>query len=110
MSRNIEKQKVYQKRYMDRHKMLSVILDKQYDADILTWLGMQDNCSEVIRRALQNEYLKFEWGGIDMDEIRRIIKTYKEEIAEAGSEHKRQDAMIRAFNLILEAVEVQDDE
>lgn len=44
-----------------------------------------------------------------MDEIKKIIADYKAEVAEAGSEHKRQSAMEYAFNRILEIVEADDE-
>ena len=40
-----------------------------------------------------------------MDEIRNIIANYKAEVAEAASEHERQNALEYAFNRILEIID-----
>lgn len=53
MKRNKAKQAVYQKKYMDRHKMLCVLLDTKDDKDIISWLGKQENRSEAVRRAIR---------------------------------------------------------
>ena len=53
MSKDPEKQKVYQKRYMDRHRMLSVLLHEENDKDIIEWLEKQENQSEAVREALR---------------------------------------------------------
>lgn len=53
MSRNVNKQKVYQKKYMDRHKMLCVLLNKDKDKDLIEWLENQENQSEAVREALR---------------------------------------------------------
>ena len=45
-----------------------------------------------------------------MDEIRKIIADYKATIAEAGSEHERQNAREYAFNRIIEIIEAGGDE
>ena len=42
------------------------------------------------------------------NEIKGIIADYKAEIAEAGSEHQRQNAMEYAFKRILDLVEAED--
>ena len=57
MKRNISKQKEYQKKYMNRHRMLSVLLDKKYDANIISWLEMQENRSEAVRGAIRGEII-----------------------------------------------------
>lgn len=108
MSRNREKQAVYQKRYMNRHRMLSVLLDKEDDVDIISWLETQENRSEAVRRALQDEILKSKLTDCNEDDLKAIIFRYKEEVKRAGSEHRREDAMRRAFLLILEMVEAED--
>lgn len=48
-----DKQKVYQKKYMDRHRMLCVLLNKEKDKDIIEWLQKQENQSEAVREALR---------------------------------------------------------
>lgn len=53
MKRNVAKQAAYQKKYMNRHKMLSVLLDEKNDKDIISWLGEQENRSEAVRRAIR---------------------------------------------------------
>lgn len=53
MSKNLEKQRGYQKKYMDRHRMLCVLLHKENDKDIIDWLETQENQSEAVREALR---------------------------------------------------------
>lgn len=53
MSKNPELQKKYQKKYMDRHRMLCVLLHKENDKDIIEWLETQENQSEAVREALR---------------------------------------------------------
>ena len=53
MSKTPDKQKGYQKKYIDRHKMLSVLLHKENDKDIIDWLETQENQSEAVREALR---------------------------------------------------------
>ncbi len=53
MSKNPEKQKQYQKKYMGKHKMLSVLLHGENDKDIIDWLEKQENQSEAVREALR---------------------------------------------------------
>ena len=53
MEIKIDKQKVYQKRYMNKHKMLCVLLNKEKDKDIISWLESQENQSEAVREALR---------------------------------------------------------
>ncbi len=53
MSKNPEKQKMYQKKYMNRHRMLSVLLHEENDKDIIEWLETQENQSEAVREALR---------------------------------------------------------
>jgi Arc/MetJ-type ribon-helix-helix transcriptional regulator len=53
MAKTPDKQKEYQKRYMDRHKMLSVLLNGEKDKDIIDWLEKQENQSEAVREALR---------------------------------------------------------
>lgn len=49
------KQADYQKKYMKRHKMVCVNLDKKEDGEIIRWLDKKDNRSNAIRRALKNQ-------------------------------------------------------
>ena len=58
MKRNVSKQAVYQKKYMNRHRMLSVLLDEKNDKDIISWLGKQENRSEAVRRAIRDTIAK----------------------------------------------------
>ena len=53
MARSKVKQRVYQKKYMDAKMMLTAILDRKDDKDIISWLGKQENRSEAVRRALR---------------------------------------------------------
>ena len=53
MEIKIDTQKVYQKRYMNKHKMLCVLLNKEKDKDIISWLESQENQSEAVREALR---------------------------------------------------------
>lgn len=54
MNESLKKDDKYQKRYMKRHKMLTVLLDNEKDKDIIGWLGRQENASESVRRALRS--------------------------------------------------------
>lgn len=60
MKRNVAKQAAYQKKYMNRHKMLSVLLDEKNDKDIISWLGEQENRSEAVRRAIRADIAYWE--------------------------------------------------
>lgn len=53
MARSKVKQAAYQKKYMDAHVMLTAILDRENDKDIISWLEAQENRSEAVRRALR---------------------------------------------------------
>lgn len=53
MAKISEKQKEYQKRYMNKHKMLTVLLNRDNDKDIIEWLETQENQSEAVREALR---------------------------------------------------------
>ena len=57
MKRNVAKQAQYQKKYMKRKRMLSVLLDPKDDKDIISWLGKQENRSEAVRRAIRQNIL-----------------------------------------------------
>ena len=47
--------KKYAAKYMERHKTLCVTLDKKADADIIQWLGTQENRSQTVREILRRE-------------------------------------------------------
>jgi hypothetical protein len=51
--KNPNKQREYQKKYMGKHKMLSVLLHGENDKDIIEWLERQENQSEAVREALR---------------------------------------------------------
>ena len=53
MSRNLNKQRQYQRKYMRKHRMLSVLLHEKNDKDIIEWLEKQENQSEAVRKALR---------------------------------------------------------
>lgn len=46
------------KKYMQDKIMLTCLLHKDLDADIIRWLGMQENRSEAVRRALRDAMKK----------------------------------------------------
>lgn len=54
MNIELKKNEKYQKRYMRKHKMLTALLDKEKDADIIEWLNNQENRSEAIRQAIRD--------------------------------------------------------
>ena len=57
MNNDLKKEKKikgsYQKKYMERHVTLCVTLDKDLDADIISWLSKQKNRSESVRKLLK---------------------------------------------------------
>lgn len=55
MNEVLKKDEKCRKRYMKSHKVLSLILDNEKDADILRWLGYQDNRSEAVRNAIREK-------------------------------------------------------
>ena len=54
MNEALKKRPKYQKRYMQKHKMLCVLLDNEKDKDISNWLKMQENASKSVREALRS--------------------------------------------------------
>ncbi len=40
-------------RYMESKMMLTCLLNRKTDNDIISWLGKQENRSEAVRRALR---------------------------------------------------------
>ena len=53
MSKKQKKSK-YNKTYLESRKMVSFVLDKKTDKDIIDWLGKQENQSRSIRGALRS--------------------------------------------------------
>lgn len=47
------KKSKYNKTYLESRKMVSFVLDKKTDKDIIDWLGKQENQSRSIREALR---------------------------------------------------------
>lgn len=52
---NKQKKSKYNKTYLESRKMVSFMLDKKTDKDIIDWLGKQENQSRSIRQALRAE-------------------------------------------------------
>lgn len=57
MNEALKKNEKYRKRYMRNRKMLTLLLDKTVDADIIEWLNKQGkgNRSEAVRKAIRKE-------------------------------------------------------
>jgi nucleoside-triphosphatase THEP1 len=51
---NKHKKSKYNKNYLESRKMVSFMLDKKTDKDIIDWLGKQENQSRSIREALRD--------------------------------------------------------
>ena len=56
MNEALKKDEKYIKKYMQKHQMLTVLLKKENDEDIIKVLWHQDNRSEVVRKAIR-EYM-----------------------------------------------------
>ena len=56
MNEALKKDEKYIKKYMQKHQMLTVLLNKENDEDIIKFLWNQDNRSEVVRKAIR-EYM-----------------------------------------------------
>lgn len=54
MNEELKKPEKYRKRYMRSHKIITLLLDNNKDADILYWLSKQENRSEAIRIAIRS--------------------------------------------------------
>ena len=54
MNETLKKPESYKKRYMQKHKMLTLLLDNEKDKDIISWLGKQENRSEAVRMAIRS--------------------------------------------------------
>jgi hypothetical protein len=52
MGKTPERRKESQKKYLQKKKMITFLLDKEIDDDIIDYLDKQDNRSRTIRRAL----------------------------------------------------------
>ena len=55
MNEALKKPEKYRKRYMRSHKMITMLLDNEKDADIIGWLGRQENRSEAVRELIRKE-------------------------------------------------------
>ena len=53
MNDALKKNEKYYKRYMKRHKMISVCFDREKDKDIVDWLESQDNISKSVKDILR---------------------------------------------------------
>lgn len=58
MNEALKKNEKYRKKYMRSHKMLTFVLDKQKDADIIEWLDNLKNRSETVRTLLRDAATK----------------------------------------------------
>ena len=47
------KRQTYQKKYMQKKKMLCVCLDKKNDEDIIDWMNQQVSITDSVKRALR---------------------------------------------------------
>lgn len=55
MNDALKKPEKYRKRYMRSHKIMTMILDNEKDADILAWLDDKPNKSEAVRELIRKE-------------------------------------------------------
>lgn len=55
LKKSVRKQQEYQQRYMKKKVMLSVLLDKKKDADIIDWLNQQICKTESVKRAIRGD-------------------------------------------------------
>ena len=53
MNERLKKSPKYQKKYMQKHRMLCVCLDKDKDRDIIEWLDQQESISDSVRGLLR---------------------------------------------------------
>lgn len=56
MNEALKKNEKYIKKYMRKHQMLTLLLNKDRDEDIIKYLSNQDNKSALVRRAIR-EYM-----------------------------------------------------
>ena len=59
MNDALKKPEKYRKRYMRTHKILSVLLDNEKDADIIKWLEEKENKSETVKMVLR-EFIRLD--------------------------------------------------
>lgn len=57
MNEALKKDEKYIIKYMQKHQMLTVLLNKENDEDIINFLENQDNKSAIVRRAIR-EYIE----------------------------------------------------
>ena len=57
MNEALKKDLKYIEKYMQKHQMLTLLLNKDRDKDIIKFLSDQDNKSAIVRRAIR-EYIK----------------------------------------------------
>ena len=57
MNEALKKDLKYIEKYMQKNLMLTLLLNKERDEDIIKFLENQDNKSKVVRRAIR-EYIK----------------------------------------------------
>lgn len=57
MNEALKKDLKYIEKYMQKNLMLTLLLNKDRDEDIINFLEKQDNKSKVVRRAIR-EYIK----------------------------------------------------
>ena len=55
MNEALKKPEKYRKRYMRSHKMLTLLLDKEKDKDIIDWLESKKNRSASVRELIRRE-------------------------------------------------------
>lgn len=65
MNNNLKKEEKYRKRYMKSHKMLTLLLDKNNDADIIKWLELKNpgERSQSVRSAIRSAICNTELRG-----------------------------------------------
>ena len=57
MNEALKKEMKYIEKYMQKNLMLTLLLNKDRDEDIIKFLSNQDNKSAIVRRAIR-EYIK----------------------------------------------------
>lgn len=62
MNEALKKRPKYQKRYMQKHKMLCVLLDKEKDAEIIDFLDQQPSKSSYVRNLLNDHVTAIKGG------------------------------------------------
>jgi hypothetical protein len=53
MNDTLKKKPKYQKRYMERKRMLCVCLDREADKEIISWMNKQESISDSVRSILR---------------------------------------------------------